>query len=105
LDSLYLLLLFALTSVALVAVGARVLGLRATSLRGALARVLELSGFTVLLTVVNVAAGFLLVLALRFLTGTFVSLYLNTDAMLVLMSVLQAAALQWWIASRDGDDG
>ena len=95
----YLLLLFAVTSLALYGAGIRS-GLSGRALRGAASRVLECAGLAVILLVVNLAAGFLLVLALRGLTGAFVSLYLNTDAVLAGMSVLQAIALQWWM----GDD-
>ena len=102
-DSYYLLLLFGLTSPLIVGAGVRVLGLRARTLPAALSRVLECVGLAVVLVLVNVGAGFLLVLALRPLTGTFVSLYLNTDAMIVVMSVLQAVALQWWMG--DAEDG
>lgn len=104
-ESLYLLLLFAVTSLALVAAGRRVLGLRARALPRALSRVLECAGLAILLVVLNVGTGFVLVLALRKLTGTFVSLYLNTDVMLVVLSVLQAVGLQWWMAAGDGDGG
>ena len=102
-DSYYLLLLFGLTSLLVVGSGARILRLRARSLPAALSRMLECAGLAVVLVVVNVAAGFLLVLALRSLTGTFVSLYLNTDTMIVVMSVLQAMALQWWM--EGGEEG
>ena len=102
-ESYYLLLLFAVTSLALYVGGLRGLGLRRSALPAALARVVECAGLAIVLAAVNVAVGFLLVLALRPLTGTFVSLYLNTDATLVGLSVLQAVALQWWM--RDREDG
>jgi hypothetical protein len=63
----------------------------------------ECVGLAIGLVALNVAVGFLLVLALRRLTGSFVSLYLNTDATLVALSVLQAIALQWWLAASDED--
>src|SRR5687768_17356750 len=92
----YLLLLFGVTSLALYGAGIRS-GLPARALRAAASRVLECAGLSILLLAVNLAAGFLLVLALRRLTGAFVSLYLNTDAVLAGMAVLQAIALQWWM--------
>ena len=97
----YLLLLGALTSLALFAAGRRWLPLPSGGGREALLRALECAGLTFVLLVLNVAAGFLLVLALRALTGSFVSLYLNTDAVLVLISVLQAVALQWWMGESE----
>jgi hypothetical protein len=100
-EAYYLLLLFGLTSAGLSLVATRGLGLRRHALRAALARMLEYVGLAILLAVLNLAAGFLLVLALRRLTGSFVSLYLNTDGTLIALSLLQAAVLQWWM--RDGE--
>lgn len=100
-EAYYLLLLFAVTSVALYLAGTRGLRLRRGALRPALGRMLECLGLAIALTIVNVAVGFLLVLALRRLTGSFVSLYLNTDGALVVLSALQAVVLQWWM--RDGE--
>lgn len=98
----YLLLLFGLTSLALYAAGTRGLGLRRGALPAALGRMLECAGLTVLLAALNLAVGFLLVLALRRATGTFVSLYLNTDATLLALSLAQALTLQWWMG--DGEE-
>lgn len=97
----YLLLLFGLTSVALYVAGTRGLALRRGALRPALVRMLECVGLAIVLAAMNVAAGFLLVLALRRLTGSFVTLYLNTDATLLALSVLQAIVLQWWMTDRE----
>lgn len=102
-ESYYLLLLFSLTSVALYLAGTRGLALRRSALRPALGRMLEWAGLAIALALLNVAVGFLLVLALRRLTGSFVTLYLNTDATLLALSVLQAVVLQWWM--RDREDG
>ena len=101
-ESYYLLLLFGLTSVALYLVGTRGLALRRGALRPALVRLLECVGLAIVLAVLNVGVGFLLVLALRPLTGSFVTLYLNTDATLLVLSVVQAVVLQWWM--RDGEE-
>jgi hypothetical protein len=100
-EAYYLLLLFGVTSLALYLAATRGLRLSRAALRPALGRMLECLGLAIVLTIVNVAVGFLLVLALRRLTGAFVSLYLNTDGALVVLSVLQAIVLQWWM--RDGE--
>jgi len=97
----YLLLLFGLTSSALYLAATRGLGLRRDALRPALARMLECAGLAIVLAAANLAAGFLLVLALRRLTGSFVSLYLNTDSTLLALSVLQAVVLQWWMSAGE----
>jgi hypothetical protein len=97
----YLLLLFALTSAALYFAAVRGLGARRDALRPALLRAIECVGLTIVLVVLNVAVGFLLVFALRRLTGSFVSLYLNTDLTLVVLSLLQAIVLQWWMSAGE----
>jgi len=100
-ESYYLLLLFGLTSSALYFAGIRGLGLRPAALRPALGRLLECVGLAMVLAALNVGAGFLLVLALRRLTGSFVTLYLNTDVTLLALSALQAVALQWWMRAEE----
>ena len=102
-DALYLPLLYALGTVALLLAGARGLGLPVAAIGAALGRAAEWAGLTAILAVVNVAAGFALVLALRRLTGDFLSLYLNTDLTLLAVSALQAAALQWWMEAAERD--
>ena len=100
-EPIYLLLLFGVTSPALYLVATRRLGARRDALRPALARMLECVGLTVVLASLNLAVGFLLVLAMRALTGSFVSLYLNIDGTLLALSLLQAIVLQWWL--RDAE--
>ena len=100
-EAYYLLLLFGVTSPALYLAATRGLGARREALRPALARMLECVGLAIVLAALNVAVGFLIVLALRRLTGSFVSLYLNTDGTLLALSLLQAIALQWWM--REGE--
>ena len=102
-DALYLPLLSALGAAALLFAGARVLGLPARDIGAALRRAAEWVGLTAILAVLNVAAGFVLVLALRRLTGGFLSLYLNTDLTLLAVSALQASALQWWMEAAERD--
>ena len=100
-EAYYVLLPVAVTSLLIVAVVTRRLGGRTRALGSALTRMVELAGLAILLAIVNLAAGFVLVLLLRRVTGTFVSLYLNADGMLLALSVLQAVVLQWWLA--DGE--
>ena len=100
-EAYYLLLLFAVTSAAIYLAATRGLGARRYALRPALARMLECVGLAIVLGGLNVAVGFLLVLALRRLTGSFVSLYLNTDVTLLVLSLLQAVVLQWWMAAGE----
>ena len=101
-EAYYLLLLFAVTSGALYLAATRGLGVRRDALRPALGRMLECVGLAIVLAAFNLAVGFVLVLALRRLTGSFVSLYLNTDGTLIALSSLQAIVLQWWIRGEEG---
>lgn len=101
-EAWYLLLLFGVTSPALYFAATRGLGVRRAALPPALARMLECVGLAIVLAALNLAAGFLLVLALRGLTGSFVSLYLNTDGTLLALSLLQAIVLQWWLREGEG---
>ena len=100
-EAYYLLLLFGVTSLLLYLAATRGLGARRGALRPALGRMVECLGLAIVVAAFNVAVGFLLVLALRRLTGSFVSLYLNTDVVLLALSLLQAIALQWWLAAAD----
>jgi hypothetical protein len=96
LESLYVLGLVMASSVAAGLLARRVFRLRADALRPALLRLLEWVGLTVGFYALNLLLGILAVVILRKLRGGFVSLYLNTDNTIVLLSALQAAALQWW---------
>ena len=100
-EQIYLPLLVALTSAAVVAAGARWLRLPRSAIAGALRRAAEWAGLTVMLLAANLAAGFALVLALRRATGAFVSLYLNADLTLLALSALQAAALLGWMEAAE----
>ena len=100
-EAYYVLLPVAVTSLLIAAIVTRRLGARAAGLRYAITRMVELAGLAILLAIANLAAGFVLVLSLRRVTGTFVSLYLNADGTLLALSVLQAVVLQWWLA--DGE--
>jgi hypothetical protein len=97
-ESLYLLGLVLASSALTAALGVRKLRLRAAALRSALVRLLEWAGLTAGFYALNLLLGVLAVVALRKATGDFVSLYLNTDTTLVLLSALQAAVFQWWRA-------
>ena len=95
--SAYLLALVALTSVVAYVVGRR--RKARGPLRPALRRVLEWAGFWAIFYAVNLAVGFAAILVIRKITGTTVSLYVNTDSTLATLSALQATAWQWWRVS------
>jgi hypothetical protein len=102
-EPVYILLLLGATSGALYLVATRRLGLARPALAPALGRALELVGLTLGIAAVNVAAGFLAVLAIRWLSGEFFSLYLNTDSTLLPLSAVQAAVLQRWMEGAERD--
>lgn len=83
-----------LASAALLALGLR-RGLRAGDLRGAGRRTLETVGLTVALLAFDVVVGAALCVLLRGL-GVFLSLYLNTDPVMLVFAVLQALVVQEW---------
>lgn len=98
---LLILLLVVLTTAGGYVVGVRVLGLRRASLPAALGKSLECIGVALVFTGANTALGFALVLALRSVGRTFVSLYLVSDASVAILSLLQAIAFQVWLDSRE----
>jgi hypothetical protein len=91
---------FALGSALLAAAGVLVAGRRPGRIGAALGRTAEWAGLATLIAAGNLALGFVLVLALRRLTGRFVTLYVNADVTLLAVSALQAAVLQWWLEDR-----
>lgn len=62
---------------------------------------LEYIGAAFVFLCLNLVLGVAIVLALRWLTPWFVSLYQVTDVVLVLLSVLQGVVFQtWWRSAR-----
>ena len=100
-DSLFLFGLVSLTSVLAFLLARRKWALEGSGLRAALLRLLECAGLVAGFYVLNVVAGFGFVLVLRKLTGSFISVYVNTDGTLPILSALQAVAFQWWRAESD----
>ena len=102
-DSAYLLALVALTSVCAWALARRRGRLDGAALPAAGVRLLECAGLVALFYAVNVAVGFVAVIVLGKLTGSFFSTYLNTDSTLVVLSAAQAVTFQWWRAEGARD--
>jgi hypothetical protein len=96
LESLYVLGLVTASSLLAGVLALRVFRLRARALRPALVRLLEWAGLTVGFYALNLLLGVVAVVVLRKARGGFVSLYLNTDNTIVVLSALQAAVWQWW---------
>ena len=96
-----LLLLVALTSLGALLLGTRWRGRAVAGLARAGRGVLECAGLTLIFLAANLAVGGAGVLALRVLTGQFVSFYVLNDATLLGLSTLQAIAWAWWRTPRD----
>jgi hypothetical protein len=86
------------TSLGAYLLGTRLLRLPRAGLRRAAARALEAVGLLMVFGMVNVALGIAFVLAYRGITGEFLSFYLLNDAVLGILSLVQALIFQWWWA-------
>jgi len=93
--------LVVVTSLGAYLVGRWLLRLPRARLRRAAARALEALGLLMLFGVVNVGLGIAFVLAYRGITGEFLSFYLLNDAVLGILSLVQALIFQWWWARPD----
>jgi hypothetical protein len=100
LESFFIYILVAVTSAAMVAFGVLRLGLRMDMLRKVLREVSECIGAFVVFFAINTILGIIAVFTFRGYVG-FLSLYVVTDLMLVLLSAIQGFIFQlWWRRSR-----
>jgi hypothetical protein len=99
LEQVFLLALAVVTSVAAYALGVGALGLRPGQLRAAILFGFQLIGMSTLFFLANLTIGLVCVLAVRGVTGTFVSAYLLNDATLCTLSVLQGVCFECWRTS------
>src|SRR5262249_58109105 len=65
-------------------------------LGAALGRMLEMVGAVLIFLVVDLLVALVLVVALRGVTGTFVSVYVIDDTVWLGLALLQGLAFQWW---------
>src|SRR5919197_608850 len=91
-----ILALTGLTSVGAFFFGVRRLRFSVQSLGTALGKTLESVGATVVFLTINLVAAVVVVLSMRGLTGTFVSVYVIDDAAWLGLSLLQGLPFQWW---------
>ncbi len=92
----FILLVVGLTTAGAYWVGTRGLSLSAAGLRVAFGRMLECVGMTVIFFVANLAVAVTVIFVTRVLAGKFASIYLATDASLLVLSLLQGLMLQCW---------
>jgi len=105
-ETLPILLFIALTSVGAYRLGVKRLGLRGSGIQAAIGKVLEGLGLTLVFLLVNVAIGATVILAVRALTPSFLSLYLAApDDSLLVLSLLQALTFQAWRGSAQPESG
>jgi len=97
-SSISLVLIVGLTSLGAYLAATRFAGLRRGDLRGAVMETLECLGLVVIFFLANFAVGTALILALRGLTGRFISVYIVNDATLAVLSLLQALVFHRWRA-------
>jgi hypothetical protein len=95
-EQLFIFILILVTSAAAYWAGSKGPGLSSGPLRTAIGRMLESIGFIVVFFAVNLAVAVVIILAIRTLTPWFVSIYLADDVVLLVLSLLQGIAFQWW---------
>jgi hypothetical protein len=95
-ESVYILIVAGLTSVGAYILGITRLRLSRSRLWEALGKTCECVGLTLVFFLLNLAVGMLAILAMRSLSGRFVSLYIASDVLLLVLSLLQALAFQAW---------
>ena len=95
-ESVYILLVAGLTSVAAYILGITRLRFPRSGLWQALGKTCECVGLTLVFFSLNLAVGMLTILAVRSLTSRFVSLYVVSDILLLVLSLLQALIFQGW---------
>jgi hypothetical protein len=90
-----------ISAVAVTSLGGYLFGVRKLQLTGrsvgaAVAKMLECMGATLIFLAVNLALAAAIILAVRGLTGTFVSVYVADDTVWLGLSLLQGLTFQWW---------
>ena len=95
-EQVFILALVGSTSVGAYLVGAKGLGLSGTGIRRAVSKMLECLGMTLVFLAINITVAVVAILAARVLTRGFVSLYSAADETLLVLSLIQGLAFQWW---------
>jgi len=93
---IFMLFLVTLTSIGTYLVGAKCLGLRTSTLRPALDKMLEYIGAALLFGLLNLVLATAVVLSLRWLTGKFLSVYVVNDVTWLALSLVQGLTFRCW---------
>jgi hypothetical protein len=93
---IFMLAVAGLTSAAAYLLGVHPLGLVPARLGAALGKMLEMVGAVLTFLVADLLVALVLVVALRGVTGTFVSVYVIDDTVWLGLALLQGLVFQWW---------
>lgn len=99
-EEYFVLVLVIVTSAGMFLVGGKGMGLSVAGLRIAAGKMLACLGLTLAFFAINLGVGMAAVLLGRVLTRGFVSLYYANDAVLLVLSLLQAIIFQRWRETR-----
>jgi hypothetical protein len=100
-ESMFILVVVGLTSAGAYVLGTAGLGFSRSRMRLALGKTCECVGLMLVFGVLNLAVAMSSILAMRSLSGRFVSLYIASDTTFLMLSWLQALAFQAWRAGSD----
>jgi hypothetical protein len=96
LEALFILVVAGLTSAGAYVFGIARLRFSKSGLWLALGKTCECLGLTLVFCVLNLAVAMVAILAMRSLSGQFVSLYIASDTTFLVLSLLQALTFQAW---------
>ncbi len=95
-ESVFILVVAGLTSVGAYVLGIAGLGLSGSRLWLALGKVCECVGLMLVFSVMNLAVATCAILAMRSLSARFISIYIASDSMFLILSWFQALIFQAW---------
>ena len=95
-ESVFVLIVAGLTSAGACVLGITALGFSKSGLWLALGKACECVGLILLFSTLNLAMAMCAILAIRSLSGHFISLYVASDTTFLMLSLLQALIFQAW---------
>jgi hypothetical protein len=95
-ESMFVLIVAGLTSAGAYVLGITRLGFSKAGLQLALGKACECVGLTLVFSALNLAIAMFAILAIRSLSGRFISLYIASDTTFLMLSLLQALTFQAW---------
>ncbi|HSF30466.1 MAG TPA: hypothetical protein VLK82_08355 [Candidatus Tectomicrobia bacterium] len=95
-EQIFILIVAGLTSVGGYTIGVKGLRLLRSELWGALGKTCDCVGLTLIFFLLNIAVAMFAILAVRALSGRFISIYMASDITVLIMSSLQAITFHAW---------